>query len=80
MAKVILYMKDICPLCDEVRDLLLTLQHEYAFELEERDIYTNDEWLEAYHLNLPVVEINHEQIDYSSIDYVSLEQFLQKHL
>lgn len=80
MAEVILYMKDNCQLCDEVRDLLMIFQDEYNFEIIERDIYTKDEWLEAYHLNLPVVEINRHQIDYRSIDLVSLEDFLQKNL
>jgi len=80
MGKVIFYTKEVCSLCEDALALLLMFQHEYKFELEERDIHTNDEWLETYQLRIPVVEINGQQLDCEEMSYESLEQFLRENI
>lgn len=78
MNKVIFYTREICPLCEEALSLLSLFQHEYNFELEKRDIHSNDEWLENYQLIIPVIEVNGEQLYGENINYENLDQFLSR--
>jgi len=80
MTKVIFYTKKVCSLCDDALILLLMFQSKYSFEIEERDIHTNDKWLEKYQLRIPVLEINGQEIDSEEIGYDALEQFLQENI
>lgn len=77
LLKVILYMKEDCPLCEEAIILLSLFKHEYPLEVEARDIHTNDTWLENYQLSIPVIDINGKQIDGAQINYEALEQLLK---
>ncbi|WP_174614236.1 glutaredoxin family protein [Virgibacillus ihumii] len=78
MRKLIFYTKENCPLCENAEVLLDLLRSEYLFELEERDIYTNDAWLEEYQLAIPVVQINDITLVCEQINYESLEKALQE--
>ncbi|OZU88864.1 thioredoxin family protein [Virgibacillus indicus] len=78
--KVIFYTKEVCSLCDDAKALLLMLEREYPFELEERDIYTNDEWLEKYQLLIPFVKINDVTLDCEQVNIDSLEQALKQNV
>ncbi|GAB3801123.1 glutaredoxin family protein [Virgibacillus kimchii] len=80
MQKVIFYTKEICSLCDDAKALLLMFQREYPFELEERDIYTKDEWLEKYQLLIPYVQINDSALNCEELNIDSLEQLLKDHI
>lgn len=42
----------------------------------ERDIYKNDEWLEKYHLAIPVVEMDGEEVEYGKITGIPLRKRL----
>ncbi|GAB3057330.1 glutaredoxin family protein [Virgibacillus ainsalahensis] len=79
MLKVIYYRKENCQLCDEAEALLELLKHDYTFHVEPRDIYTNDVWLEEYHLSIPVVKMNETELDASQINLETLEKALKKH-
>jgi len=78
MPHVRFYMKKDCPLCDDAKALLLLLQQEYTFEIEERDIHTNDEWLMRYQLNIPVVELYGTSLDCESISFQAIETLLRE--
>lgn len=78
MQNVIFYTKENCSLCDDARTLLDLLKNDYSFQLEERDIYTNDEWLEAYQLMIPVVKISNITLDCEEISYETLETALKE--
>ncbi|WP_280769480.1 glutaredoxin family protein [Salipaludibacillus daqingensis] len=52
---VYFYTKIDCPLCEKGLDKLQALQKESFFDIEIRDIYTNDEWLEEFQIRIPVV-------------------------
>ncbi|SHF85615.1 glutaredoxin family protein [Ornithinibacillus halophilus] len=80
MMKVIYYTKDNCSLCDDAKALLLMLQHDYPFELEERDIYTKDEWLEEYQLLIPYVQINQTTLNCEELNIGSLEKALKDNI
>ncbi|WLD95467.1 glutaredoxin family protein [Alkalihalobacillus sp. AL-G] len=70
------YTKKNCPLCDNAYQVLEELQEEYNFTIEERDIYSNDKWLEAYGLMIPVVQVNGVDIDYGLIEMDSFRNRL----
>lgn len=76
MRKVIFYTKENCSLCEDARALLLMFENEYPFELEERDIYTNDEWLEKYHLLIPVIQVNDVELNCEEISVDEVERVL----
>src|SRR5699024_4600719 len=78
MLQVIFYTKDDCPLCDEAEALLLLLESDYNLSVEKRDIHTNDEWLERYQLQIPVIDINGKQLTCEEISYESLEQLIKE--
>lgn len=80
LLKVIFYTKEVCSLCEDAKALLLMFQQDYSFEVEDRDIYSNDAWLEKYQLRIPVVEVNGKQIDCEEMNYETLEQFLKDNL
>jgi glutaredoxin 2 len=50
------YTKIDCPLCEKGLLTLGILQKEISLDIEIRDIYTNDEWLEEYQIRIPVIE------------------------
>ncbi|MFD1848982.1 glutaredoxin family protein [Oceanobacillus bengalensis] len=76
MLHIVFYTKENCSICVDAEALLSIFRHEYPYELEVRDIYTKDEWLEEYQLSIPVVEINGKQLNCEEINYDSLKQFL----
>lgn len=76
MATVIFYTKENCLLCDEALMYLKTLQHLHQFDIDVRDIYTNEQWLEKYHLVIPVIEVDNEQLFGNDISLTNMEQFL----
>lgn len=79
MLRIHFYTKQNCSLCEDAKALLSLFEDTYPFKLEERDIYTNDKWLKAYQVRIPVVDINGQQLDANEISYESLERMLRKH-
>lgn len=67
-----LYMKKNCSLCNEVRDLLSL----FEVKIVEIDIEIDPALLEKYMLEIPVIDIGGEKLDYRSIDYSELEKRL----
>jgi len=78
MTHVLFYTKRNCPLCDECHSLLTLLNHDYRFTIEERDIYTNDAWLEKYQLQIPYVQIGDTELNAEQITMDSLENALKQ--
>ncbi|MGG3842046.1 glutaredoxin family protein [Anoxybacillus kestanbolensis] len=72
--KIVVYSKENCCLCDEVKDILRELQVEW----EEVDIYKNEQWLERYQLMIPVIEIDGEMVAYGRIHKDVIRKRLQK--
>ncbi|MEC5425357.1 glutaredoxin family protein [Virgibacillus sp. C22-A2] len=80
MLKVIFYTKEVCSLCEDAEALLTMLQQHYPFEIEERDIYTNDAWLEEFQLLIPYVKINETTIDCEELNIDTLEDAIKKNI
>lgn len=75
--KLVLYTKTNCPLCDEAKGVLHEVQREIPFFLEERDIEQDPAAWEAYHLLIPVVELDGEAIFYGKVSAHRLRQILR---
>jgi glutaredoxin len=58
MAKVTLYSKPDCPLCDDARRALERVRERSSFQLEEIDITSRDGLLAEYGERIPVVSID----------------------
>jgi glutaredoxin len=57
-AKVVLYSKPGCHLCDDAHAVLDEVRRELPFELDVRDISKSRKLIEAYGLDIPVVTID----------------------
>lgn len=52
--KLILFSKPGCHLCEGLQEKLEQIQS-LSFDLEVRDITTNDQWFQAYQYEIPVL-------------------------
>lgn len=80
MVKLEFYTKHNCSLCDDAYALIMMLKNYYSFELEERDIYTNDSWLEEYQLLIPAVRIKDTLLTCEAMNLNQLEKALQENI
>lgn len=77
--KLKLYTRVQCPLCDEAKKIILDLQKQFVFELEEIDIYSDDHLVETYGLMIPVIEMDGVKVQYGKIDKMKMvDYFLQQ--
>jgi glutaredoxin len=78
MRHVVLYTRPGCCLCDTARDVLTSVgaRHPDLFDLEERDIETDDALLRAYLERIPVIAIDGEEAFELSVDERALKQRL----
>lgn len=75
---VIFYTHAACGLCEEAETILDILSSIYDLTIEVRDIYTKDEWLEAYVLAVPVIEIAEKQFMYPNMTIESILNFIEE--
>ena len=64
---VVIYSKPECCLCDKAKAMLLKVQAEIPFILEEIDISENQVLFEKYQYVIPVVAINGRDLFVSKI-------------
>lgn len=76
MQQVVFYTRKKCHLCEDAKQILDLLQDDYLFEIVERDIESNDEWIETYGLMIPVIEIEGEVVQYGQIDPFTISKRL----
>ncbi|MGO9882342.1 MAG: glutaredoxin family protein [Solirubrobacteraceae bacterium] len=57
-ARVVLFGREGCCLCDEAREVLMRVRAQKPFAFEERDIESDDALLRAYLERIPVVTID----------------------
>jgi len=74
--ELVLYSKPNCPLCDEAKEVLHQVQKELPFRLIERNIEDDPAWWDAYHLMIPVVELDGEPIFYGKVSAHRLRRML----
>ncbi|HLR69542.1 glutaredoxin family protein [Virgibacillus alimentarius] len=80
MLQIKFYTKENCPLCEDAEALLTLLRNDYPFVVDKRNIDTNETWLEAYQLNIPVIDINGRQLDCRNISFETLNRVIQEHV
>src|SRR5690625_5682888 len=59
--------------------ILKMFENKYPHTIERRDITTNVDWLRKYRTEIPVLEINGDELKAEELNIVSLEQFLERH-
>ena len=62
LARVVLYGKADCHLCDDARAVLERVQADVPFDLVERDIERDDALHRRYLERIPVVEVAGEEV------------------
>jgi glutaredoxin len=72
-----LYSKPDCHLCAEAMTALRRLQPELGFELEERDITTDEALQRAYFERIPVVALDGEVLFEYFVDELALRERLE---
>jgi glutaredoxin len=78
MAKVTLYSKPDCPLCDEAREALQRVRARVAFDLEEIDISGDPSLRAEYGERIPVVAVGGKDAFDYHVDEAELEGRLSR--
>jgi glutaredoxin len=74
LAKVTLYSKPDCPLCDEARGALERVRGRVGFDLREIDITADAELERTYRERIPVVAVEGEELFDFHVDEPALER------
>jgi glutaredoxin len=56
--RVDIYSKADCPLCDKAKDVIVSVQDEFGFEIHEIDITQDSRLFEQYKESIPVIFID----------------------
>lgn len=75
--EIILFTKDPCPLCDDVKEMLDALQGTYPHNLVEVDITQDEELNGRYRFAIPVLKIRDNQLK-APITLFELTKFLRE--
>lgn len=70
------YSRPNCELCVEGLQLLKLVQEDITFQIEQINIEENDTIHGKYMLMIPVVELNHQIVQYGQLDYPTLYEAL----
>jgi hypothetical protein len=76
MTQVVLYGREACCLCDDAREIVLQARERHEFELEERDIESDDALLRAYLERIPVVTVDGLEAFELFVDAEELDRLL----
>jgi glutaredoxin len=76
MTTIVLYTRAGCHLCDDAREILVSVQDRHDFELVERDIEGDERLLRAYLERIPVVSIDGVEAFELFVDESELERML----
>ena len=79
MARVTLYTRRNCPLCDEAARLLRRLAPEFGLEVEEVDIEGDPALLVRYRDSIPVVALDGEALLSAPLLEARLRAVLARH-
>jgi hypothetical protein len=78
VARVVLYGRPECKLCDEARAALLALRAEgLRFELRERNIEDDERLLRMHFERIPVIEVDGAEVSELAVDAAALRAALE---
>lgn len=80
METVLFFTKEHCSLCDDAYALLKMLQFDYDFEIEEIDIYKDDQLLLEYQLLIPAIRIKDAFLTCEQMDLETLEKTIKNNI
>jgi glutaredoxin len=66
--QVVLYTRPRCGLCDEAREVLLSVRDEEPFELLEVDIEGDEDLELEYGIRIPVIELDGRELFELSVE------------
>jgi predicted DCC family thiol-disulfide oxidoreductase YuxK len=72
VARVVLYVREGCHLCDEAREVIERVRRTAPFTFTEIDIETDDTLLRDYGMRIPVVTVDGEELFEISVDAEAL--------
>ncbi len=78
--QVTMYSKDNCSLCTKAKQVIEELSEEFPLDLNEVDIYKDDELLEKYQIMIPVIEIDGNEVEYGIIHKEVIQEYLNRYL
>jgi hypothetical protein len=76
VTRITLFGRPECHLCDDAREILLSVREEVPFDLDERDIETDDDLFRRYLERIPVVAIDGEEAFELFVDEAELRRRL----
>jgi hypothetical protein len=68
VARVVLYTRGGCHLCDEAREVIELVRRTVPFTFTEVDIETDDALVRDYGIRIPVVAVDGEELFEISVD------------
>ena len=77
MARITVYSKPECHLCEDALVVLRRLQAELCFEIEELDIERDEALLRAYFERIPVIALDGEELCEYFVDEPLLRERLE---
>ena len=80
LIQVTMYSKENCSLCTKAKQVIEELSEEFPLDLNEVDIYKDDELLEQYQIMIPVIEIDGNEVEYGIIHKEVIQEYLSKYL
>ncbi|MFD1778637.1 glutaredoxin family protein [Fredinandcohnia salidurans] len=78
--QVTMYSKENCSLCTKAKQVIEELSEEFPLDLNEVDIYKDDELLEKYQIMIPVIEIDGNEVEYGIIHKEAIQEYLNRYL
>jgi glutaredoxin len=79
MNLVTIYSRQGCHLCDDAYKTLQSIQAELNFEIEVIDINQNQELVNLYSDQVPVIHIDGQHHDFYKVDPERFRSSLEKH-
>jgi glutaredoxin len=78
MILVELFSTEDCHLCEEARRVLLKVQQEIPFILEEKKIGPADTSFQEYREKVPVVIVDHQEVFHYTVNEAALRRILHR--
>lgn len=78
LAKVLMYSRPLCGLCDEARELILAERRAFEFDFEEVSIEGDDDLEREFGIRIPVVLIDGEELFEYRVESAQLSAALRR--
>lgn len=78
MQHLLMYSRENCPLCDEMREQLTAFTNSYDCDLSVVDIAADDSLSARFSLRIPVLFVDGSELCFGKLDADLLEQALTR--